>query len=270
MRWFAAFLTSMLSFLALGPVAPAAAAPADVDLELVLAVDVSLSMDPDEQRLQRDGYVAAFTHPDLLTAIGSGVRGRIAVTYLEWAGSDFHLVVVPWTVIASREDAESFAARIAAAPFTQQSGTSISSGLLFAAARLNASGFVADRRAVDVSGDGPNNMGYPVDATRDWLVRQGVTINGLPIMLKTNYSYEPFTIPNLDMYYQDCVIGGPGAFMVAVDDPARFEVAIRRKLVFEISGLPPRLMRASVTSYGPRIDCQVGEKARRNWLRQDR
>ena len=67
------------------------------DLELVIAVDVSLSMDLDEQRLQRDGYVAAFRDPEVHKAISSGPHGRIAVTYMEWAGPPTQQVVIPWT-----------------------------------------------------------------------------------------------------------------------------------------------------------------------------
>jgi hypothetical protein len=63
------------------------AKPLSVDLELVLAVDVSYSMDLDEQRLQRQGYVAAFLEPELIEAIENGPLGRIAVTYVEWGGA---------------------------------------------------------------------------------------------------------------------------------------------------------------------------------------
>jgi hypothetical protein len=265
MRWLAT--PSALAGLVFAAGISEAAEKIDVDLELVLAVDVSRSMDRDEQELQRQGYVSAFRHPEVIRAITAGAYGQIAVTYVEWAGIGMQTLVVPWTVIAGRADSESFAARIAAAPLTGESGTSISSALLFAATQLKESAFRGDRRAVDVSGDGPNNMGYPVDITRDWLIRQGVTINGLPIMLKTDDSFGPFDIPRLDVYYEDCVIGGPGAFMLTVDAPASFEAAIRRKLLLEIAGLPPHIMPTALdTIRKPRVDCQIGEKARRDWL----
>ena len=181
------------------PLAPAANL-VEVDLELILAVDVSRSMDVDEQRLQRDGYVKAFRHPEVIRAITEGQHGRIAVTYVEWAGTEFHSVLAPWAIIAGRQDAEAFADKLAAAPYSRESATSISSALLFATGRFELSGARGDRRVIDISGDGANDMGMPVETTRDWVVRQGITINGLPIMLKAD---EPgrFNIPNLDVYY---------------------------------------------------------------------
>ncbi len=249
----------------------AAAAPAaaevEVDLELVLAVDVSRSMDYDERLLQRDGYVAAFRHPEVIAAISSGLTGRIAVTYLEWAGAEQQSVVVPWRLIAGRDDAEAFADELAVAPITPQRGTSISGGLLFSARQLAANDFNGPRRAIDVSGDGPNNIGAPVAPMRDQLVEDGITINGLPIVLRPSHVIGPYGIPNLDVYYEDCVIGGPGAFLITVDDASRFGVAIRRKLVLEIAGLPPRIMPAADGSMPrPRIDCLIGEKLRRQWV----
>lgn len=254
----------MLALLLPLGVAVQAAVAADnaVDLELVLAVDVSRSMDVDEQQLQRQGYVAAFRDPSVIGAIRSGLRGRIAVTYFEWSDTGFNHVVMPWTLLASRADTEAFATALGEAPISRGAGTSISSGLLFAANRLNASPFAGDRRAVDISGDGPNNGGLPVVAARDWLVRQGVTINGLPIMVKTVYSYEPFVMTDLDAYYAGCVIGGPGSFMVVVDSPANFESAIRHKLQLEVAGLQPRLMSAAMTASPLGVDCLAGENAR--------
>ena len=222
-------------------------------------------MDLDEQQLQRQGYVAAFRNPDVIAAITDGPRGRIAVTYFEWSDAGFRNITVPWTAIGSRADSEAFAAALDKAPITHGAGTSISSGLLYAANRFNESPFVGDRRTVDVSGDGPNNSGVPVVNARDLLVRQGITINGLPIMVKTVYSYEPYVMTDLDAYYADCVIGGPGAFMVVVDKPANFESAIRHKLQLEVAGLPPRLIQAAmpVTDPGQGADCLAGEKALR-------
>jgi hypothetical protein len=258
-------LVSCLGFLAIA--APASAQVADVDLELVLAVDVSRSMDYDEQELQRQGYVAAFRHPEVIQAISSGAVGRIAVTYMEWAGPFFQQVLVPWTVIGNRQEAEAFAALLDKAPILRETGTSISGGLEGAAKLFSSSGANGVRQTIDVSGDGPNNMGVPVAPMRDQLIEQGITINGLPIMLKVNDPFGTFNIANLDTYYEDCVIGGPGAFMITVDDVNGFEVAIRRKLVLEIAGLHPKLMPAADTFRStPRVDCMIGENTRGRWL----
>ncbi|HVZ13236.1 MAG TPA: DUF1194 domain-containing protein, partial [Bauldia sp.] len=210
----------------------ALAAPPEVDLALVLAVDVSRSMTPDEQHLQRDGYVEAFRHPEVIQAIQSGALGQIAVTYVEWAGPYYHNITVPWTVVASAADANTFADKLAAAPIGHEFGTSISSGIEFANSLFASSGVTDDRRTIDVSGDGPNNAGSPVTPMRDAAVESGVTINGLPIML---HAADYFGIPDLDAYYRDCVIGGPGAFMIAVTGTLNFEDATRRKLVTEIA-----------------------------------
>jgi hypothetical protein len=249
---------------------PALAADTEVDLELVLAVDVSRSMDVGEQQLQRDGYVAAFRHPEVIQAIQSGAIGKIAVTYFEWAGPGFQEEIAPWTVIGNADEASAFADKLAGGGISRETGTSISSGLYYAVGRFDNNGFTSYRQTIDVSGDGPNNAGRPVEATRDWVVNRGITINGLPIVLRPTYTSGPFGVPNLDKYYEDCVIGGPGAFMIAVTDSANFETAIRRKLVTEIAGLPAKMIRAADVQAGPKADCMVGEKTRPGFMFQFR
>jgi hypothetical protein len=235
----------------------------DVDLELVLAVDVSRSMDVTEQRVQREGYIAAFRHPDVIEAIASGPLGKIAVTYFEWAGPGHRTIVVPWRLVGSAGEGEEFAALLEGSGQNRQSGTSIS-GAILQAGGLFGRAYTGYRQAVDISGDGPNNSGRPVLEARNWLLNRGVTINGLPIMLNRVYGFGAFGIPNLDAYYEDCVIGGPGAFIVPVRSPDEFAEAIRRKLILEIAGLPPRIMLAQQIEEeaGP-VDCLIGEKSRR-------
>jgi hypothetical protein len=233
-----------------------------VDVQLVLAVDVSNSMDYDEQLVQREGYVAAFRHPEVINTIGSGAFGRIAVTYVEWGGSFYQTVVVPWRIISDVEDSLAFAAELEASPITQSRRTSISGGLLFSADLFAASDVTGIRQTIDVSGDGANNDGFPVAATRDILVERGVTINGLPITIRPSNigGYGPL---ELDVYYEDCVIGGPGSFMITVDDAESFELAIRRKLVLEIAGLTPTFMQAAAAiQTPPRMNCLIGEWSR--------
>ena len=242
------------------------AADTAVDLELVLAVDVSRSMDMDEQALQRNGYVAAFRHKDVIDAITSGPHGRIAVSYVEWAGPAFQTTLVPWAIIDGAPAANAFADRLAAAPISRQHGTSIASSLIYVGPSFEGNGLQGDRRVIDVSGDGPNNMGVPVTVARDPLIASGVTINGLPIMLKRPAGFA--SIENLDIYYEDCVIGGTGAFLVPVTDIQNLATAIRRKLVLEIAARPMRIVRASETQGRPRIDCMIGEKLREQWMRE--
>ncbi len=264
----------LLSVLAAAlPVAPAVAQPptqavqpTEVDLELVLAVDISRSMDFDELALQRAGYVEAFRHPEVIAAIGSGLTGRIAVTYLEWAGAATQIHRVPWTLVDGRDSAHALADAIAAAPLSRERGTSISGGLAMAAGLLAASPFAGMREVIDVSGDGPNNVGPPVLQARQAVLERGVTINGLPIMLRPGGGF--FNLHDLDVYYEHCVIGGPAAFLVTVESPERFAVAIRRKLVLEIAGRKPQLMPAQAITVEDEYDCLIGEKLRRQWMMQ--
>ena len=158
-------------------------ATAPVDLELVIAVDVSTSMSDREQRMQREGYVGALLSPEVMRAIKSGRRGRIALAYMEWARPEYQRVIVPWTVIEDPADAAGAAKLIRQQPALPQGGTSISTALSAAAVLLVNSGLESDRQVVDVSGDGPNNAGPPVERSRDALIARGVTINGLAISI---------------------------------------------------------------------------------------
>ena len=228
-----------------------------VDVELVLAVDVSYSMDPDEQALQREGYAKAFTSKEFMQALREGANGRIAVTYVEWAGQYDQRVIMPWRLIEGPESADAVAAEIASVPTRRASRTSISGGLRFARSLFEHSGYRGTRRVIDVSGDGANNSGPPVAPMRDETVKMGITINGLPIMLKRP---NPGTmdIKNLDVYYEDCVVGGPGAFVIPVRTREKFVEAIRNKMVLEVAGRQPRVIRASAEK--PRVSCLIGEQ----------
>jgi Protein of unknown function (DUF1194) len=201
LRFAACLLASLL--ISKGP----ALAATEVDVALVLAVDISNSMDPEEQTLQREGFVAAFRSPIVHEAIRKGALGRVAVTYMEWAGMVTQQVVVPWAVIENSDDALQFADRLAASPIRRAPRTSISAAIDFAVLLLDGSGVDAIRRVIDISGDGANNQGRPVTNARNDALERGITINGLPIMLKRG----AWDIDHLDLYYRDCVIGGPGA-----------------------------------------------------------
>jgi hypothetical protein len=240
-----------------------ASADTAVDLELVLAVDISRSMDSDELQVQRDGYVKALTHPDIIAAITHGPHKRIALSYVEWAGPAMQYVAVDWRVIDGTASAQAFADALAQAPIQAFRGTSISGGLTFIKGRFEGNGFEAPRHVIDVSGDGPNNMGMPIELAREDVVNAGITINGLPIMIKQTGDF--LSVDNLDVYYQDCVIGGPGAFLLVIRSADQFEEAIRRKLVLEIADrAPPPLLIPAASTKG--VDCMIGEKLRRKWM----
>jgi hypothetical protein len=241
-----------------------ASAQTPVDVELVLAVDMSQSMDAGEHELQRSGYIAALRHPDVLGAIRSGIYGRVAIAYVEWGGAFSQALSVPWTLIEDEASAGGFAAALAERPLQTIHGTSISGALAFAATLFEGNGYDGLRRVIDVSGDGPNSSGGPVVPARDAALAQGLIVNGLPIMLREP-GYTPWSIPDLDLYYAHCVIGGPGSFVLPVDDPAQLAEAIRQKLVLEIADAPPTLTPATASAPAPRIDCLIGEKLRQRW-----
>lgn len=231
-----------------------------VDVELVLAVDVSYSMDLDELALQRDGYISAVTSEEFLNALKLGPNGRVAMAYVEWAGSDEQKLVVDWTVVGNADDAAGFATAIRQAPLRRVYRTSISGAMEFSATLIEGNAFKGLRRVIDISGDGTNNQGPMVDLTRDEVVRRGITINGLPLILK-----EPagsmLDIPQLDIYYEDCVIGGPGAFVIPVRGTHEFATAIKTKLVLEIAGVkPPPEQIVHYASDEKRVSCTIGER----------
>ncbi|MGI9410072.1 MAG: DUF1194 domain-containing protein [Hyphomicrobiaceae bacterium] len=240
-----------------------------VDLELILAVDVSRSMNARRLQLQREGYVAAFRDPEVIRAIKSGPQGRVAVTYVEWSGSDSQTTIVPWRVIGSADDANAFANDLEQSPTSRTRRTSISAMLNKAQNIFESSGVRALRRVVDVSGDGPNNSGPPVVKARNDLIRTGVVINGLPILSEPDEGPGYMVKVDLDDYYRDCVIGGPGSFYIPVSSMQNFAKAIRMKLIREIAAAPKSAMPgvprqvdyqpAAASPLGRRVTCSIAQ-----------
>jgi hypothetical protein len=207
-----------------------------VDVLLVLAVDVSRSVDEDEARLQREGYRNAVSDPAVVEAIRGGMIGAIGLAYVEWAGAEYQRLVLPWMRIAGQGNATLWAEQLAEAPRASLSWTSISGALDFSRGVLAQAPFEATRRVIDVSGDGVNNSGGPVETARDRLVAEGVTINGLPIVNdRPTFGRMP-PIP-LDDYFRESVIGGAGAFVIVAEDFTSFGNAVKRKLIREIAAL---------------------------------
>jgi uncharacterized protein DUF1194 len=268
MRW----CISIAALLAAGMLAGAAGAapgqppavagrqdPPSVDIELIIAVDVSYSMDTDELAVQREGYAQAIVSREFLQALKGGPNGKISVTYFEWSASSDQRLIVPWRVIDGPEAADAVASDIMRAPIRRGSRTSISGAILFATPLFDDNPNRGLRRVIDISGDGPNNNGPPVAPVREQALEKGIVINGLPIMIKEP-SYSMMDIDHLDWYYEDCVIGGPGSFVVAIEDRERFKEAIRTKLVLEVAGRSPEEKVVPAAENEPRIDCQIGEK----------
>jgi hypothetical protein len=267
-----------LSLLAFGIVAfsvssPVPAADLAVDLELVLAVDVSGSIDPGEAVLQRQGYLAALTSPEVIAAITGGPHGRVALSYVEWAGitwlgAEQNRVVAGWHLVDGEASARIFAQKIAAADFIGGRRTSISGVIRYAMPMFEDNGFDGTRQVIDISGDGPNNNGDPVLLARQDAIMAGIGINGLAIL---NDGPGPLGYPvleDLDIYYEECVIAGPGAFVLVAEGLADFERAIRRKLVLEIARMVPPAATSPVRRVSG-YDCQIGERQLQDWLRNN-
>ena len=233
-----------------------------VDVELILAVDVSYSMDMDELAIQREGYAQAIVSKEFLQALKSGPNGKVVVTYFEWAASSDQKIIIPWRVIDGPETADAVANEIMKTPIRRASRTSISGAINFAMPLFDENPYRGLRRVIDISGDGPNNNGGPVVIARDAAIEKGIVINGLPIMVKEP-SYSTMDIDNLDFYYEDCVIGGPGAFVVTIKDRDKFKEAIRTKLLLEVAGRTPErpvVPAAAAAAKEPRVNCLIGEK----------
>lgn len=242
------FSLSLAVALALSGPGEAAPGAFRVDLELVLAVDVSGSIDEEEGRLQRKGYVEAFTAPEVLAAIRSGFHKRIAVIYIEWAGYEHQLTLTKWTLIHDEASARRFASALAASPTGIGPYTSISGAIEYAMPLFKKNNFEGTRQVIDISGDGPNNSGRMVTLAREEALRAGLTINGLPILNNRPSRYGNPPMPNLDLYYKNCVIGGPRAILVIAESFKSFAKAIRKKLVLEIAGAMPRDRAAATVS----------------------
>ena len=232
---------------------------ASVDVELILAVDVSYSMDMDELAIQREGYAQAIISKEFLQALKTGPNGKISVTYFEWAASSDQKIIIPWRVIDGPETADAVANEIMKTPIRRASRTSISGAIYFAMPLFDENPYRGLRRVIDISGDGPNNNGAPVTGARDAALEKGIIINGLPIMVKEP-SYSTMDIDNLDFYYEDCVIGGPGSFVVSIKDRDKFKEAIRTKLLLEVAGRTPERRIVPVADKEPRVPCLIGEK----------
>ncbi len=211
--------------------------PTDVALALVLAVDASGSVSDDRFELQKQGYASAFRNRQVLNSIRSLTTQSIAVTMMQWTGPELHVQTVEWRVAKDEVSVSALADAIEASKRQLfGGGTSISGAIDYSRVLLASSPFLGIRRVTDISGDGANNRGRTVTLARDEAVRDGISINGLPILALE---------PDLDRYYYDNVIGGPGAFMVPAKNYDTFAEAILKKLITEIAGAAPKTLEAT-------------------------
>lgn len=230
---FIAILT-VVTLLACPPFASADAEP--VDVELVLAADGSGSIDDDELALQRQGYAEAITSAEVLNVITSGMHGAIAVAYVEWGAPSSQHTIVDWTIVRDAASAHAFADALVSTPRAAYGYNSISGAIDYSVAKLEGNDIQGLKRVIDVSGDGPNIGGRPVQLARDEAVARGITINALLIKRPGGFSSAMGGTDLLEHYNRD-VIGGPGAFVMTVDETTSFAAAVRRKMVLEIAEL---------------------------------
>lgn len=228
--------------------APALQAKERVDVALVLAADISFSVGAYELDLQRRGYVAAFRDPQVIAAMTSGPHGKAAIAYLEWAGPGTQVVLHPWTIVDGQAASHALADALETAPLQRSGETSISAALDQAAALFRSAPF-AERWVIDMSSDGYNNSGPPVNEARDRSLYNGITINGLPIVTDE--------AADLEAYFNACVTGGPGSFTMAVGAPEDFAKTLRRKMILELAGRRAVLIRAKAPA---QISCDMGEE----------
>ncbi len=201
-----------------------------VDVELILMADGSGSVDDQEFTLQRGGYAKALRHPSVFEAIRGGFLGQVALSYVEWSGPYLQVPIVPWTLIRNQQDLEQFAFLLETKPRELYGGgTAPGNAILYGAESLLTNEFSGRRRVIDISGDGPDRNGIPSAFGRDQAVAQGITINGLPILLD---------FPGLDVFFRENVIGGRGAFVIAATSFEDFYDAVRKKLILEIASDP--------------------------------
>ena len=235
------FIRSAVALVALMVVPLVAARAAEqVDLLLVLASDVSRSVDHPKFLLQREGYAAAVSNPQVLDAIKSGPHGKIALCFIEWSGYGAYKVVIDWSVIDGTASARKFGDQLAELPRSFADRTSISGGIDFSVQQLNRAPFEASRRTIDVSGDGTNNAGRDVRLARDEAVAKGIVINGLVILSERQMPWNAeHTNPpgGLENYYRENVVGGPGSFVLVAEDFQSFGRAIIKKMIAEIATL---------------------------------
>ncbi len=213
----------------------------EVDMVLALAIDISGSVDPDEARLQRQGYVEAFSDPVIIKAILGGNHGRIAVAYFEWSDSYVQKLLVDWTLLDSEAAIRAFTDRLARAPISIARRTSISGAIRYAIPLFGRAPYDTERKVLDISGDGSNNDGGLVTDLRHDALKERIVINGLPIM---NDRPNPYGFPSetdLDKYYLHCVVGGPRSFVEVAVNFEDFPRAVRKKLLQEVADIGPRL-----------------------------
>jgi hypothetical protein len=222
----------------------------DIDLALALGIDISGSIDPEEAKLQRQGYVMAFRDPVIVKAILGGPNGRIAVAYYEWSDSWMQKLLIDWTLLDSEQAIADFATRLDEEPISIARRTSISGAIRYAIPLFGRNPYEPTRKVLDISGDGSNNDGGLVTDMRYEALKEKIVINGLPIM---NDRPNPFGFPNeadLDRYYLACVTGGPRSFVEVAHNFEDFPRAVRKKLLQEVADLG--------SHGGPRSDFDIG------------
>ena len=207
-----------------------------VDVELVLLADASNSIDNAEIRFQRQGYARAITHPDVLSAISKGGYGRIAITFIEWGDESNQEVVVPWMVVNDLGSAQVFSKKLLSTERLAFGSNAIGAAIAEAQKQIETNRFEGHRKVIDFSGDSANNWGgMPIADARTNALNSGIVINGLAILCRAQACSGRPVSYDLEKAFADRIIGGPGSFVITVDNPKTFADAVRRKLILELA-----------------------------------
>lgn len=206
-----------------------------VDVAVVFAVDFSSSIDPKIADMQREGHAEALISPEIIRAISQNYLGCIGVAYFEWSSPGRSRTVLPWTRICGLEDAEAAASVIRQNGDTGhfrrgRGGTSVSTAIDVGSLLLDEFPGSAMKKVIDISSNGENNDGLPVQPCREAAIAKGYTINAIAIPADDEDPRQP-----LASYFERSVIGGSQAFVISPKEPHDYVAALRRKLVTEVS-----------------------------------
>jgi hypothetical protein len=219
--------------------------PTATDFNIITAVDVSDSITRHDEWLQYTGLARGVLDPAFLARIAEGRERRVGFMAFTWSSGGDVRIIVPWTVIGGSADARRVAAQFDAAPRIDRSGyggyrpsrldqpeagmTDIAEAMT-AALRLSMTApFSAQRSVINILANGVDNDGQDPRGVRDQAIRMGITVNGVVFG-------GPHDLPD---YFRNNIIGGPGAFLMEIQQPAELPRALERKFWQDlIAGLP--------------------------------
>ncbi len=211
------------------------------DVNIVVSLDRSESIDQEELKGQIDGLRHTLTHPRFIEVVTRGRRGRIGLSVVTWSSFGRSDVILPWTRIAGLEDARRASAVLLEDLDRQRTvrhgaQTDVAFGIETGSEQFRREPWGADKRLLNMVGDGISNIGRLAWVDRDAALNAGITINALIIA-------QGSAIRVMTDYFRRNVIGGPAAFVHHTVDVADFTEAMLKKFLLELSSLEPAMPR---------------------------